>query len=273
MRFGGIAAAKDRPSPFVDESDLVIIFAPAPEIGAIPIVHQREDAAADGDPRLASMACLLPGGAIGPDLGSLLHMESLAGFVVLECRALQVHPEFCGPDRRGVGAGAPPNPVAQTIGMGFQTQQAGRVWKHGSWIRLGEALAAQQVEKDLRMTPSHVCVTLTLGWLITKISPSVDHLFGRASADAQLQTSASDEIGGPGVLGHIEWVLVAHVDHCRADLDAAGFHADGREERERRSKLAGEVMDPEIGAVGAQLLSRDGEVDGLQEHVRRRAGL
>src|SRR5450755_3172772 len=32
-------------------------------------------------------------------------------------------------------------------------------------------------------------------------------------------------------------------------------------------------MNAKIGAVGAQLLSRDGEVDGLQERVRRRTGL
>src|SRR6202035_3129701 len=47
MRLSGIAAAEDRTSPLVDESDLVIIFAPAPEIAAITIVHQREDTAAD----------------------------------------------------------------------------------------------------------------------------------------------------------------------------------------------------------------------------------
>src|SRR5665647_1148952 len=32
-------------------------------------------------------------------------------------------------------------------------------------------------------------------------------------------------------------------------------------------------MNAKIGAVGAQLLGRDGEVDGLQQRVRRRAGL
>src|ERR1700739_1023876 len=69
MRLGGITAAEDRPCPLVDESDLVIIFAPAPEIGAITIVHQREDAAADGDPRLASQARLLPRGPGGPGSG------------------------------------------------------------------------------------------------------------------------------------------------------------------------------------------------------------
>src|SRR2546430_15598418 len=122
MRLGCIAAAEDRPSPLVDESDLVIIFAPAPEIGEIAIVHQREDAAADRDPRLASMACLLPGSAVGPDLGGLLHMKGLACFVVLECRALQVHPEFCCPDCRAVRTVAPPNPVPQAIRIRFQAK-------------------------------------------------------------------------------------------------------------------------------------------------------
>src|SRR2546430_4230612 len=118
------------------------------------------------------MACLLPGSAVGPDLGGLLHMESLACFVVLERRALQIHPEFCCPDCGGVRTGAPPNPVAQALGIGFQAQQPGRIWKHGSRIRLGEALTAQQVEKDLRMTPPHVGVALAFSRPKTEISPA-----------------------------------------------------------------------------------------------------
>ena len=109
--------------------------------------------------------------------------------------------------------------------------------------------------------------------MITEISPAIDHLLGRPSADAELQTPAGDEIGGTGVLGHVERVLVAHVDHRRPDLDAAGLGADGRQQRERRGKLAGEVMDPKIGPVRAQFLGGNGEVDGLQERVRGRAGL
>jgi hypothetical protein len=54
IRFRGIAEAEDRLGPRVDESDLVLVFAPAAEIGAIAIVHEREDAAADRDPRLAN---------------------------------------------------------------------------------------------------------------------------------------------------------------------------------------------------------------------------
>jgi hypothetical protein len=68
----------------------------------------------------------------------------------------------------------------------------------------------------------------------------------------------------PGVLGHVERILGAHVDYRRADLDAAGLRANGREERERRGKLAGEVMDSKIGSVRAQFLGGNGQVDGLQ---------
>ena len=41
----------------------------------------------------------------------------------------------------------------------------------------------------------------------------------------------------------------------------------------RRSELAGEVVNAEIRPVRAQLLGRDGQIDGLQERVGRRARL
>ncbi len=47
----------------------------------------------------------------------------------------------------------------------------------------------------------------------------------------------------------------------------SGLRADGREQRERRAELAGEVMDTEIRPVRAELLGRDGEVDRLQQRV------
>src|ERR1700722_3417088 len=137
IRLGRVAAAEDRPRQLADESGLVLRLTLVSKISAVAIVDQGEDAAADGDSWLASMARLLPGGTVGPDLGGLLHIEGLACFVVLERRALQVHPELRCPDRRGVRAGAPPNPLAQALGMGLQAQQPGRIWKHGSWIRRG----------------------------------------------------------------------------------------------------------------------------------------
>ena len=108
---------------------------------------------------------------------------------------------------------------------------------------------------------------------VAEVAPAVDHLLGRAAADAELQAAAGDEVGGAGVLRHVERVLVAHVDDRGADLDPLGPGAAGGEQRERRAELAGEVMDAEIGPVGAELLGRDGELDRLQQRVGRRARL
>ena len=102
---------------------------------------------------------------------------------------------------------------------------------------------------------------------IAEIAPAIDHLLGRAAADAELQPPAGDEVGRACVLGHVERVLVAHVDDGRADLDAAGPRADRRQQRKRRAELAREVMDAEVSAVRAQLLRRDGKVDGLQQRI------
>jgi hypothetical protein len=88
-----------------------------------------------------------------------------------------------------------------------------------------------------------------------------------------LQATAGDEVGRAGVLGHVERVLVTHVDHGGANFDAAGLRAGRRQQGEWRGKLAGEMMDPEERAVRAELFGRDSEVDGLQEHVRRRTRL
>ena len=123
--------------------------------------------------------------------------------------------------------------------MRLEAQQPGRIGKHRPRIRLRKAFAAQQVEEHLGMAPPHVGVGLAFGRLIAEIPPAIDHLLGRSAADAELQASAGDEIGGAGVLGHVERVLVAHVDHRRADLDAAGLRADGRQQRERARRAGG----------------------------------
>jgi hypothetical protein len=83
IRLGGVAAAEDRARVRVDESDLVVTVARAPEISAVAIVDQCEDAAADRDARLALMAGLLPGGAVGADLRRLLDVESFSGLVAV----------------------------------------------------------------------------------------------------------------------------------------------------------------------------------------------
>jgi hypothetical protein len=54
---------------------------------------------------------------------------------------------------------------------------------------------------------------------------TIDHLFLRPPADAELKASARDQIGCACVLDHIERVLVTHIDDGRPDLDAARLRA------------------------------------------------
>ena len=102
---------------------------------------------------------------------------------------------------------------------------------------------------------------------VAEVAEAVDDLLGRASADPELQPTAGDQVGGTGVLDHVQRVLVAHVDDGRTDLDPLRPGADRRQERERRRQLLGEVVDPEVGAVGAQVLDRLGELDRLDQRV------
>src|SRR6185437_2271698 len=97
-----------------------------------------EDTAADRDPRLARVTGFLPGGAIGADLGGLLHVKSFPGLVVFERRALQIHSELSSPDCRVVRTGAPPYPVTQSFRVGLEPKHARRVRKHWPRIRLRE---------------------------------------------------------------------------------------------------------------------------------------
>src|ERR1700677_1069540 len=105
VRGGGIASAEDRPRPLVEIAALVRFLAPAPEVGAIAIVDEREDAAADRNARLQLMASLLPCSAERSDLGGLLDVERLSRLVVLERRTLQVQSELRRPSCSRVGAG------------------------------------------------------------------------------------------------------------------------------------------------------------------------
>ena len=52
-----------------------------------------------------------------------------------------------------------------------------------------------------------------------------------------------------------------------------GARAAGREQRERRAELAGEVMHAEIGAVGAERLGGHRQLDRLEQRVGGRPRL
>jgi hypothetical protein len=78
----------------------------------------------------------------------------------------------------------------------------------------------------------HVGIGLAFGWLVAEVPEAVDHLLRRAATDPELESTASDQVGGPGIFDHVQRVLVAHVDDRRPDLDALGSGADRRQERE-----------------------------------------
>ncbi len=126
------------------------------------------------------------------------------------------------------------------------------------------------LEEDLGVPPGHVRIALAVRRRITKVTPAVDHLLGRAAADAELEPSGRDEVGGARVFRHIARVFVPHVDDRRANLDRARPRADGRQQRERRAELAGEVMHANERAVRAQLLRGDSQFDRLEQTRRTR---
>src|SRR5688572_32194145 len=110
---GGVRAAENGARVGVDVTDLVLITSVASEVGPVPIVDEREDAAAHGNARRTLVPGLFPGLPVGVNLLALLNVQWLAALVILESRALEVHTQLRRPYGCGVGAGAPPDPVAQ----------------------------------------------------------------------------------------------------------------------------------------------------------------
>src|SRR5215218_6814697 len=145
--------------------------------------------------------------------------------------------------------------------MRLEPKQSGRVGKHRPWIRSRESLSFQKLEKNLGVMPTQVRVGSALRWRVAEVTPPFDDLLGGAAADPELQPAVADQVGGARVLDHVERILVPHVDHARPDLDAARSGADGREQRERRRELLGEVMYAKVCAVGTKLLRRHRELD------------
>src|SRR6185436_5793290 len=97
------------------------------EVGAVPLVHEREDAAAHRHARLALVSGLLPRLAVRLDLLALLNMQRLAGLVRLQRGALQMQAELRGPLGRRIRARAPPDALAQPLRMRLHAQKAGRI--------------------------------------------------------------------------------------------------------------------------------------------------
>src|SRR5512140_3519200 len=117
------------------------------------------------------------------------------------------------------------------------------------------------------MTPAHVRVGSTVGRCVAEVTPPFDDLFRRAAADRELEPTVADQVGRPGILDHVERVLVPHVDDSRADLDSARSGTDCREKRKWGRELLGKMMDAKVRPIRAELLRGDGQLDGLMEDV------
>ncbi len=174
-----------------------------------------------------------------------------SNFSVELCRFM---PELCRPVGRRVGRRRPTRcGRAGPSECGSSAQQARAGWgtSGAGWARRSPRRAARRGSTSVCSRAMSASVSPSAR-RVAEVAPAVDDLLGRAAADAELQPPAGDEVGGAGVLGHVERVLVAHVDDAGADLDPAGPRADGRQQRERRGELAGEVVHAEVGAVGAR---------------------
>jgi hypothetical protein len=122
---------------------------------------------------------------------------------------------------------------------------------------LREPLALQHLEENLRVTPRHVGVGLAFLRRVTEVAPTLDHLLRRPAADAELKPAARDQVGGARVFGHVQRVLVAHVDDDRADLDLRAPTAATEERRAELTEMAQGACDPggdrdSIDCVGAR---------------------
>ena len=116
--FAGVGSAEASLAT-VDEPDLVLRLALVAEVRAVEVTDDGEDAAADRDTGLAGVPGFCPGLAKPLDLLGLQLMERHAGVLTEKCRAHQVHSLLGCPLGGLAGAGAPPDPLAQTIRVGL----------------------------------------------------------------------------------------------------------------------------------------------------------
>jgi hypothetical protein len=216
-------------------------------------------------------ARLGPGLEIGLDLFGLQLVEGHTGVFAEEGRAHQVHALPGGPDAGLAGPGAPPDAVGQALGAGLDREVADAA-RHPR-VGLDDGLAGDRGAEELGVAAGQVGVGFALGGDVAEGTRAVQGGLGRAAADAELQAPAGEEVGGASVLGHVERVLIAHVDHAGADLDPSGRGPDRGEQRERRGELALEVVDADEGAVDAERLGGHRQLDRLAQALAGGRGL
>ena len=111
---------------------------------------------------------------------------------------------------------------------------------------------------------------LAVGEPVAELLLTVHGVLGAPPADSELQPSSREQIGRGGLLGEVERVLVAQIQHPGADVDAGGDGGHGGQQRHRRRVGLLEVVDAHPCPVQAYLVGDPGEVDVL---AQRRGGV
>ena len=153
----------------------------------------------------------------------------------------------------------------------------------GDWGRMARGWLTPVICGSLMATPapaiaarnSSVCARARSASVVPSCGtkPNDSEPRSAVSGDPRLTPSCSrparDEVGGRGLLGHVERVLVAHVDHAGAEFDLRRAGGHGGEQRKRRRELAGEVVHAHVRAVDTDLLGGNRQFDHLQVRVGR----
>ena len=262
VRLGRIGAPEGR-TEAVDHAHAVMTLCGAAEIGAVLIVHDREDAAADRNARRAFVADFAIGVAEAQDLFGLQLVERHASVLGQQRRGHHVQPLTTRPFG-GIARGrTPPDAVAQRIGTRLDRL---RLAARHLAVTLGQTVAVDGAQEQVELFARDIRTTLVDRASIAESLIAANNRLGRAAADAERDAAVGQNIQRGSFFREIERVFIAHVDHAGADLDILGLGRNRRQKRHRRGLLLGEVMHAEIGAVHAKLVGADADFDRLFQH-------
>src|SRR5690606_6324784 len=102
------------------------------------------------------------------------------------------------------------------------------IGKHRIGIWLRKAGTSQPVKKFQGFPSSHIGVSFSILQTVAELFPTVNDLFRRTSAHAQLQPTFRDQVGGTRLFYHVEWIFIAHIDDAGTDLYLSCFGTNCR---------------------------------------------
>ena len=219
----------------------------------------------------------LPYGTVPAYLVSLDLAQSLSSGFGNQGGRHQVQPVLRSLLRRCVGARAVEDMPAQR-GCHGEDWQGRAGLEHVGVLTLqrcggGEPGAVDSSHEGLKMGARHVSAVGGLALVAEGLPAALSNL-GGAAGDSQGHTSAGELIQGCGLLGEVERIFVAHVNHAGAHLDLLGGGGNRTKQWHRRGRLWHEVVDAEGGIVHADLVRSLGDLQvDLGDLLRRRPAL